>query len=178
MMYSETSNKTSNKPDAVNPAMALWLAIEHQWLRVTDLERWASLRATMKHIILWSMLAVIVSGCGRSSSEPTTEKLVGVWQMEKITKSDPEFTAEQHLKKDGTFEMRGTVAVTPKPITFVVHGTWRADPNHLYQTGTNSEPNLGFPLNKEEVHTLIWVGASKFSMRTPEGEERTFRRKK
>jgi hypothetical protein len=30
-----------NKPDAVNPAMALRLAIEDQWRRVTDLERWA-----------------------------------------------------------------------------------------------------------------------------------------
>lgn len=29
----------SNKPDAVNPAMALWFAIEDQWRRVTDLER-------------------------------------------------------------------------------------------------------------------------------------------
>ena len=28
-----------NKPDAVNPAMALWLTIEDQWHRVTDLER-------------------------------------------------------------------------------------------------------------------------------------------
>ncbi len=28
-----------NKPDAVNPAMALWLTIEDQWRRVTDLER-------------------------------------------------------------------------------------------------------------------------------------------
>ena len=31
----------SNKPDAVNPAMALWLTIEDHWRRVTDLERWA-----------------------------------------------------------------------------------------------------------------------------------------
>ena len=29
----------SNKPDAVNPAMALRFAIEDQWRRVTDLER-------------------------------------------------------------------------------------------------------------------------------------------
>jgi hypothetical protein len=28
-----------NKPDAVNPAMALWFAIEAQSRRVTDLER-------------------------------------------------------------------------------------------------------------------------------------------
>ena len=28
-----------NKPDAVNPAMALLLAIEDRWRRVTDLER-------------------------------------------------------------------------------------------------------------------------------------------
>jgi hypothetical protein len=28
-----------NKPDAVNPAMALWLTIEDHWRRVTDLER-------------------------------------------------------------------------------------------------------------------------------------------
>jgi hypothetical protein len=32
-----------NKPDAVNPAMALWFAIEDQWRRVTDLERWTKL---------------------------------------------------------------------------------------------------------------------------------------
>lgn len=30
-----------NKPDAVNPAMALRFAIEDQCRRVTDLERWA-----------------------------------------------------------------------------------------------------------------------------------------
>jgi hypothetical protein len=30
---------TPNKRDAVNPAMALWLTIEDQWRRVTDLER-------------------------------------------------------------------------------------------------------------------------------------------
>jgi uncharacterized protein YceK len=28
-----------NKPDAANPAMTLWLTIEHQWRRVADLER-------------------------------------------------------------------------------------------------------------------------------------------
>jgi len=28
-----------NKPDAVNPAMALRFAVEDQWRRVTDLER-------------------------------------------------------------------------------------------------------------------------------------------
>lgn len=32
----------ANKPDAANPAMALWLAIEDRWRRVADLERWAS----------------------------------------------------------------------------------------------------------------------------------------
>ena len=31
-----------NKPDAVNPAMTLRLAIQDQWRRVTDLERWAA----------------------------------------------------------------------------------------------------------------------------------------
>jgi hypothetical protein len=31
--------RSSNKPDAVNPAMALRFAIEDQWRRVTDLER-------------------------------------------------------------------------------------------------------------------------------------------
>jgi hypothetical protein len=29
-----------NKPDAVNPAMALRFAVEDRWRRVTDLERW------------------------------------------------------------------------------------------------------------------------------------------
>jgi hypothetical protein len=29
----------SNKPDAANPAIALWLAIEDQWRRDADLER-------------------------------------------------------------------------------------------------------------------------------------------
>ena len=33
------SRRAPNKPDAVNPAMALWLRIEYQWRRVTDLER-------------------------------------------------------------------------------------------------------------------------------------------
>ena len=28
-----------NKPDAVNPAMTLWLTIEDQWRRVADLGR-------------------------------------------------------------------------------------------------------------------------------------------
>ena len=32
----------SNKPDAVNPAMALWSAIKDHWRRVTDLDRSAS----------------------------------------------------------------------------------------------------------------------------------------
>jgi hypothetical protein len=31
-----------DKPDAVNPAMTLWLTIEDQRRRVTDLERWAT----------------------------------------------------------------------------------------------------------------------------------------
>ncbi|HOX59741.1 MAG TPA: hypothetical protein PLC99_22895 [Verrucomicrobiota bacterium] len=29
----------ANKPDAANPAMALWFAIADQWRRVADLER-------------------------------------------------------------------------------------------------------------------------------------------
>jgi hypothetical protein len=32
-------NKKPNKPDAVNPAMALRFAFEDQWRRVTDLGR-------------------------------------------------------------------------------------------------------------------------------------------
>jgi hypothetical protein len=39
----------SNKSDAANPAMALWLTIEDQWRRVADLERWAPLRAATTH---------------------------------------------------------------------------------------------------------------------------------
>jgi len=35
----QKSNMTPNQPDAVNPAMALWLTIEDQWRRVTDLGR-------------------------------------------------------------------------------------------------------------------------------------------
>jgi hypothetical protein len=31
--------KVANKPDAVNPAMALWFAVEDHCRRVTDLER-------------------------------------------------------------------------------------------------------------------------------------------
>jgi hypothetical protein len=31
----------ANKPDAVNPATALLFAVEDQWRRVTDLERYA-----------------------------------------------------------------------------------------------------------------------------------------
>jgi len=38
-----TIKRAPNKPDAVNPAMALRFAIEDQWRRVTDLERWANL---------------------------------------------------------------------------------------------------------------------------------------
>jgi hypothetical protein len=35
----KTNNKEPNKPDAANPAMALWLTIEDQWRRVADLGR-------------------------------------------------------------------------------------------------------------------------------------------
>ena len=35
----QKSMEKPNKPDAVNPAMALWLTTENQWPRVTDLER-------------------------------------------------------------------------------------------------------------------------------------------
>jgi len=31
--------RLSNKPDAANAAMALWLTIEDHWRRVADLER-------------------------------------------------------------------------------------------------------------------------------------------
>jgi hypothetical protein len=41
----------ANKPDAVNPAMALRLAIEDQCRRVTDLER--SARLTQKTMVTW-----------------------------------------------------------------------------------------------------------------------------
>jgi hypothetical protein len=34
-----TLSTKPNKPDAVNPAMALWLTIVDQWRRVADLER-------------------------------------------------------------------------------------------------------------------------------------------
>ncbi len=40
-MPKELRKPERNKPDAVNPAMALWLTIEDQWRRVSDLERWA-----------------------------------------------------------------------------------------------------------------------------------------
>ena len=31
--------QSANKPDAVSPAMALWLKTKDRWRRVTDLER-------------------------------------------------------------------------------------------------------------------------------------------
>jgi hypothetical protein len=37
----EQVKESSNKPDAANPAIALWLTIADQWRRVADLERWA-----------------------------------------------------------------------------------------------------------------------------------------
>jgi len=37
-----------NKPDAVNPAMALRLTIEDQWRRVSDLERYPRPCATQR----------------------------------------------------------------------------------------------------------------------------------
>jgi hypothetical protein len=42
-------NTRPNKPDAVNPAMALWFAVEDQWRRVTDLERWPSNTMKLEH---------------------------------------------------------------------------------------------------------------------------------
>jgi hypothetical protein len=38
-MTTVTNLMSPNKPDAVNPAMALRLTIEDQWRRVTDPER-------------------------------------------------------------------------------------------------------------------------------------------
>jgi hypothetical protein len=35
----------AHKPDAANPAMTLWLAIEDQWRRVADLGRSAAINA-------------------------------------------------------------------------------------------------------------------------------------
>ena len=40
----------ANKPDAVNPGMAVRFAFEDQWRRVTDLERWAKAHAFDYHI--------------------------------------------------------------------------------------------------------------------------------
>jgi hypothetical protein len=37
LLLSEEGFMKPNKPDAVNPAITLWLAIENQWRRVTDL---------------------------------------------------------------------------------------------------------------------------------------------
>ena len=44
-------NWTPNKPDAANPAMALWLAIEDQWRRVADLDRSPEIRIATPMII-------------------------------------------------------------------------------------------------------------------------------
>ena len=66
--------KEPNKPDAVNPAMALRFAIVHHWRRVTDLERWLQkLKATMqtKTIPLLGVLLSIL-GCV-CACRPTTE---------------------------------------------------------------------------------------------------------
>jgi hypothetical protein len=37
------STRWPNKPDAVNPAIALRFAVEGQWCRVTDLERFGNM---------------------------------------------------------------------------------------------------------------------------------------
>jgi hypothetical protein len=51
---SESEDTRSNKPDAANPAMTLWLTIEDQWRRVADLGRSATpcLRRGMSHRML------------------------------------------------------------------------------------------------------------------------------
>jgi hypothetical protein len=160
----------------MKPAIAVALSFE---IKISDLVgSLAALEgAAMKHLLLWSIFAVLIGGCERSSDEVTTQKLVRAWQMDKIT-DVIKLTAEQHLKKDGSFEMRGTLVVPGGSTKFVVQGTWRADSAHYYQTATNSEPNLGSPLNKEEMHVLTSVGSSKFSIHNSMDEVRTFRRKK
>jgi hypothetical protein len=56
-----------NKPDAVNPAMALRFAVEHQWRRVTDLER--SAVNVIRHIAVTFATVLMVSGCDQSPGD-------------------------------------------------------------------------------------------------------------
>jgi hypothetical protein len=53
----------SNKPDAVNPAMALWFAVEDQWRRVTDLERWAATMRPWTNNIILFVASLCLTGC-------------------------------------------------------------------------------------------------------------------
>jgi hypothetical protein len=132
----------------------------------------------MKNIFPWSMLAILFIGCDRSSNGSITDRLVGVWEMDRVTQPGGQFTATQHLKNDGTFEMRFTVSTaSPGASTGVIQGRWRADAGQLYTVCTNFEPNVGAPQSREEIHTLTSVGASKFTIRSPEGDVRVFRRK-
>ena len=53
------SGQRPNKPDAANPAMTLWLAIEDQRSAVAELGRW---RICMKRIIC-ILFPIILCGC-------------------------------------------------------------------------------------------------------------------
>jgi uncharacterized membrane protein YkvI len=82
----------SNQPDAVNPAMALRLATEGQWRRVTDLERWhfmsstsptvrgvASIVVAVGSLLILPALRpalIVESGVGTFAAEPVG---IGVW---------------------------------------------------------------------------------------------------
>lgn len=77
---SRSMHRQPNKPDAVNPAMALWLTIEDQWRRVTDLERSGNNNrgnAVNRMIIVLTYIAVglanaLLTGCA------STRQVVGI----------------------------------------------------------------------------------------------------
>src|SRR6185369_1285118 len=79
-----------NKPDAVNPAMALRLIIGNQWRRVADPGRWPSRHNAMKTYCVISEQAllaalVVMLGVARLTVPgfaQSSEGLVGTWRLE------------------------------------------------------------------------------------------------
>ena len=55
--------KVPNKPDAVNPAMALRFAVEDHWRRVSDLERWPTWHCVKACPIVLICISGLLYGC-------------------------------------------------------------------------------------------------------------------
>jgi hypothetical protein len=116
--------------------------------------------ATLLGLLGYGFLA---SALAADSDSVLKSRLVGTWTESRLVdeqRHDQRIT----LRKDGTFEVRGTLRGANKSTPFVWRGTWQVKNGKFIYTSTYSDPADIAPVGESLEDTIVSVSEKEWVM--------------